>query len=340
MYLYTVMNWKKILKVLLLGTLALVLLYFSFRGIHWDEFVEGLRTADYFWILMSMLVGAFSFYVRAARWRIILLGLGKPVKRIDTFNGVGMAYLTNFALPRAGEVARCGVVAQRAGLGFDKVLGTVVLERTFDVLCLALITIAVAFLRIDVFGHFMVTQILDPLMNRLGGSSALVVIFITGVLLALVLSLVLLRKPLGRIKFFRKAGDFFRGIWSGLVQSLKMPRKGYFFFLTFLMWFLYVCTSYCTILATPLKDQLNFVDALFLMVVGSFGWVVPVQGGIGAFHFIVTLALVAVYNLSQTSGMVFATISHESQAVTMLLTGLFAVIFLSVTKKNKPKEVQ
>lgn len=60
------MNWKKILKVLLLVTLALVLLYFSFRGIHWDEFVEGLRTADYFWILMSMLVGAFSFYVRAA----------------------------------------------------------------------------------------------------------------------------------------------------------------------------------------------------------------------------------------------------------------------------------
>ena len=63
-------------------------------------------------------------------------------------------------------------------------------------------------------------------------------------------------------------------------------------------------------------------------------------GGIGAFHFIVTLALVAVYSQSRTSGMVFAIISHESQAVTMLLTGLFAVIFLSVTKKNKPKQVQ
>ena len=47
-----------------------------------------------------------------------------------------------------------------------------------------------------------------------------------------------------------------------------MPRKGYFFFLTLLMWFLYICTSYCTILATPLRNQLNFTDALFLMVVG------------------------------------------------------------------------
>jgi len=34
--------------------------------------------------------------------------------------------------------------------------------------------------------------------------------------------------------------------------------------------------------------------------------------------------------------MVFATISHESQAFTMLLTGLFAVIYMGVTsKKNK-----
>ncbi len=89
------MKWKKTLKVLLFAALALVLLYFSFRGIYWDDFMAGLRSADYFWILMSMLVGAFSFYVRAARWRIILLGLGKPVRRLDTFNGVGMAYLTN-----------------------------------------------------------------------------------------------------------------------------------------------------------------------------------------------------------------------------------------------------
>ncbi|MEJ1730472.1 lysylphosphatidylglycerol synthase transmembrane domain-containing protein, partial [Escherichia coli] len=113
--------WKKLLKVVLFASIALVLLYFSFRGIHWNDFLEGLRSADYFWILMSVLVGAFSFYIRAARWRIILLSLGKPVRRIDTFNGVGMAYLTNFAIPRAGEVARCGVVSQRSGLGFDKV---------------------------------------------------------------------------------------------------------------------------------------------------------------------------------------------------------------------------
>lgn len=330
------MNWKKLLKVVLFASIALVLLYFSFRGIHWNDFLEGLRSADYFWILMSVLVGAFSFYIRAARWRIILLSLGKPVRRIDTFNGVGMAYLTNFAIPRAGEVARCGVVSQRSGLGFDKVLGTVVLERTFDLLCLVVITVAVAFLRMDVFGNFMITQIWDPFIHRTGGSTMLAMLLAAGIPLVLLAAGFLFRKQLGKLRVTARVVDFFRGIWKGLVQGMRMPRKGYFFFLTLLMWFLYVCTSYCTILATPLRDQLNLTDALFLMVVGSFGWVVPVQGGIGAFHFIVTLALVAVYGLTQTSGMVFATISHESQAFTMLLTGLFAVIYMGVTsKKNK-----
>ncbi len=87
---------------------------------------------------------------------------GKPVKRIDTFNGVAMAYLTNFALPRAGEVARCGVVFQRSGLGFDRVLGTVILERTFDMVCLLIITILVALLRIDIFAVMVITRIWDP----------------------------------------------------------------------------------------------------------------------------------------------------------------------------------
>ena len=328
------MDRKKILRAVLFAALALVLLYFSFRGIHWNEFLDGLRSANYFWVLMSVFVGALSFYVRAARWRIILMGLGKPVKRIDTFNGVGIAYLTNFALPRAGEITRCGVVANRTGLGFDKVLGTVILERTFDMICLVVITIAVAFLRMEVFGEFLVRQVWTPLTHWFDGSAVWVISLLAALIILPILLWIVFRKKLKKYKAVTKITGFFKGMWDGLIESFKMPHKGMFFFLTALMWFLYVCTSYCTILATPLRDTLTFTDALFLMVVGSFGWVVPVQGGFGAFHFIVTLALVAVYGLSHTNGMVFATISHEAQAVTMLLTGLFAVIHMSVSKKS------
>lgn len=329
------MNWKKILKVALFAIIGVVLLYFSFRGIKWSDFVDGLKSANYFWIGMSLVLGFLSFYLRAARWRIMLLGMGKPIRRVDTVDGIGMMYLTNFALPRAGEIARCGVVASQTGLGFNAVLGSVVAERAFDVLCLVIVTLVVAFLRIDVFGNFMVTQIWHPFIESLGGSTWFAIALCIAIPAAIVLLIYLFRKPLMKLSLSRKIVDFFKGIWSGLIDCFKMPNKGTFLLLTLLLWASFVGTSYSTILATPMRDQFDIIDAIFLMVVGSFGWVVPVQGGIGAFHFIVTLALVVVYGLTQTSGMVFATISHESQAVAMLLFGLFAIIHISTDKKKR-----
>ena len=95
--------------------------------------------------------------------------------------------------------------------------------------------------------------------------------------------------------------------------------------------------SYTTILAFPQVSDLNWADAMFLMVVGGMGWIVPVQGGIGAYHFILSLAMASIYGIPQASGVVFATISHESQALTMLVCGALSLfsIYLSKTKKRK-----
>ena len=157
------------------------------------------------------------------------------------------------------------------------------------------ITIAVAFLRMEVFGEFLVRQVWTPLTHWFDGSAVWVISLLAALIILPILLWIVFRKKLKKYKAVTKITGFFKGMWDGLIESFKMPHKGMFFFLTALMWFLYVCTSYCTILATPLRDTLTFTDALFLMVVGSFGWVVPVQGGFGAFHFIVTLALVAVW---------------------------------------------
>ena len=61
---------------------------------------------------------------------------------------------------------------------------------------------------------------------------------------------------------------------------------------------------------------------MFLMLVGSLGWLVPVPGGFGAFHYVVALALSTVYSLPFELGIIFATISHESQSLMMAVTGL------------------
>jgi hypothetical protein len=276
----------------------------------------------------------FAVYLGAA------LELGPDDLIPEMFHGYDYFHIEGYLVQNQHLVRRAVKLAREEGMIISldmasyNVVGTVILERTFDMICLVVITIAVAFLRMEVFGEFLVRQVWTPLTHWFDGSAVWVISLLAALIILPILLWIVFRKKLKKYKAVTKITGFFKGMWDGLIESFKMPHKGMFFFLTALMWFLYVCTSYCTILATPLRDTLTFTDALFLMVVGSFGWVVPVQGGFGAFHFIVTLALVAVYGLSHTNGMVFATISHEAQAVTMLLTGLFAVIYMSVSKKS------
>ena len=114
-----------------------------------------------------------------------------------------------------------------------------------------------------------------------------------------------------------------------------MPQKWMFLLYTVLIWVRYWLMSYTTILAFPNVGGLNASDALFLSVIGGFGWVIPVQGGIGAYHFIISLALASIYGIDQTTGVIFATISHESQALTMLLFGALSLITFSLSGRAK-----
>ena len=105
-----------------------------------------------------------------------------------------------------------------------------------------------------------------------------------------------------------------------------------FFLYTLLIWLMYWTMSAATMTAVPDLVGLGADDALFLMLAGSFGWVVPVPGGFGAFHFIVSLALSTVYGIPFELGIVFATLSHESQAITMAVCGGISYLYESFKK--------
>ena len=82
----------------------------------------------------------------------------------------------------------------------------------------------------------------------------------------------------------------------------------------------------------PALDDLTIIDALFLSLAGSLGWLIPVPGGFGAFHFIVSLALQAIYGIPFELGIIFATLSHESQAITMVLFGGGSYLYEALRK--------
>ncbi len=321
-------NTKRILKEALKYTfflaLTVVLLYFSFKGVTWNELVNGLKTANVWWIGASMAAGYVAFLIRARRWQFIIEPLGYYPSFKNTYDAVMMTYLSNFAVPRMGEVIRCGVLRKTEKIPFESLLGTVVLERVFDMVCLIVITVAVVFLRLDVFGEFIHTNLVQPFVDSASGSTLTFVYVALGALVLFIIALIVFRKQIAKLPFAGKIKKLLKGLVDGLKSGFKLKRRGAFFSYTALLWAIYWLQAFAIVLAMPETAHLTWVDALFLMVIGGLGWVAPVQGGMGAYHFIISLTLAAVYGIPRDHGVVFATISHETQALVMIVFGLIS----------------
>ena len=134
--------------------------------------------------------------------------------------------------------------------------------------------------------------------------------------------------------FLDRLAGFFHGLGQGISTFLQMKGKGWFLLLTALLWFMFLLMSWFIIKAIPSDLGLTLVDALFIMVVGSVAGIVPVPGGFGAFHYLVALALQTLYGIPFETGIIFATLSHESQAVTTILCGLVSYIHRSFLRRR------
>lgn len=333
-------NIKKIIRYTASAALAAVLLWVSFRGVEWEDFMEGVRSCRWEFILLSMAAGSFAFWLRALRWRKLLLPIDPGITRITTFNGINIGNISNFLFPRIGEFVRCGVITRRSEpispddpehkkASYDKVLGTVVLERSWELLVMLLLLAVVVVGGFDRFGGFFVEQIWTPMASRLDFSIwwIVLVLFAAGC------------TSLWAVWRFRdsnalcgKVWGIFQGIMKGFASCLSMERKWMFFAYTAFIWITYWLMAASTMWAAPFLDELTLVDALFLSLVGGLGFAVPVPGGIGAFHFIISLALSGIYGVPVEMGIIYATLSHTSQAITQIVFGLGSYSYETLKK--------
>ncbi|MCL2098428.1 MAG: flippase-like domain-containing protein [Bacteroidales bacterium] len=323
----------EVLKYTFFSALTAYLVWSFARSVDWPKVAQALKQANYWWIGLSMLVGWVAILVRAQRWRILIEPLNYRPSLKNTYDAVMLTYLANFALPRMGEVVRCGALRKSEKIPFDSLLGTVVLERIFDVFCLLVIVVSVIFMRMETFGAFMYDKIWQPLMEKSGGSFSKWLLIAAIIGFAGLTLIIVFRKRLLKIGLIRKTVKLFSGLIDGLKAGFRLKKYKQFFAYTLLLWLLYFMQSYTIMKSMPETQGLFMADALFLMVVGSFGWVMPVQGGLGAFHYMVSLALVGIYAVDAGMADAFAIISHESQSVVMIFFGFISLIAISLKFK-------
>ena len=341
-YKYTDMRQRlaKILKYTASAAFAVLLLWFSFRDVEWADFVSGLKSCRWEFIALSMAAGSFAFWLRGVRWRQLLLPIDDSITRLTTFNGINIGNVSNFIFPRIGEFVRCGVITRRSAptdpaepdgkkATYDKVLGTVVLERSWELLVMLLMLLIVVVAGFDRFGGFVMEQILAPMASRFNFN----VWWLVSASVVLIIVLIWLIWRLRDISpFCSKVWKVFKGIAQGFSSCLRMEKKWLFFAYTAFIWMMYWLMAASTMWAAPFMDQLDLIDALFLSLVGGLGFAVPVPGGIGAFHFIISLTLATVYGVPMEMGIVYATLSHTSQAITQIFFGLASYAYEALKK--------
>lgn len=323
---------SSILKYIISAGIAALLLYFSFREVKWEDFMESLKQCRWEFIILSMIAGIAAFWFRGIRWRQLLLPIDPQTKRITTFNAVNIGYIANFIFPRIGEFVRCGVISRRSEkASYDKVLGTVVLERGWDMLSMLILLIVLLTARWNKFGDFFMTQMWEPISQRISFSIWWMVTLLAVIGVG---AFFLIWKFRDNNGICGKIWNLILGILQGFSSCFAMDGKWRFFTTTAAIWGMYWLMAVATTLAIPALDGLNVIDALFLSLAGSLGWLIPVPGGFGAFHFVVSLALQAIYGVPFELGIVFATLSHESQAITMAVFGGGSYVYETLKSKK------
>ena len=320
----------KVLQFLFFLLTGLALLYFAFRGIDLDEVILQIQQADYRWVAFSGFFCVLALVVRAFRWRLLIEPLNdRPPTTVNIYHAITIGYLANFVFPRIGEVTRCGVLNRIDKIPIDKLFGTVVVERAFDLLMTALMLCLILILRFDVVGSFFAEHLIQPIAGVMN-------IGLIAALVALILftSLWIFRKQLSKISVLRKLKNLLHGVLEGIKSVRQLRNFKLFFVLNILVFVIYFLQAYVLFFAFESSSSLSAVDALFVFVLSAIAIIIPVQGGIGAFHWIVSIGL-TILGLSREEGMVYATVSHSVTSILLILTGAISLIFVFSMKKNK-----
>jgi uncharacterized protein (TIRG00374 family) len=290
-------------RAVLFISLAILLLWISFRDINFSDLMMSLRKAHYLWLLPAAIVSVIAFFIRARRWSLLIEPLGHKPRIMTAYHSVVTGYFVNIIFPRLGEIAKCAALGKKEKLPFDRLVGTMIVERTIDML--------------TVFVLLGLTLIGD---SKATGSFIIIALGILTIVLYF-----LLRKKLSEKRFFRKIYSFSDGIIDGLKSIARLKRKWEFIFLTVFLWLLYLMMVWFPLLCLESTSGLRLGAAMFILVIGSLGMSVPVQSGIGAFHWIVSRGLLVAYGIPLEEGLAYATLSHESQ---LLLIALFGSVSL------------
>lgn len=294
----------------------------------WAEIKIALGQARYFLLLPIIILYLLSHWSRAVRWKIMIGPLGYRPATLNVFFAVMIGYLVNLALPRLGEVVKCSILGRHEKIPIDQLLGTIIVERVFDLLCLAGVFALAFALQAKDINDYALAQ------TRAGtsGWSRHWLLFLVLGLLGTVAVLFTVYRKFKTHRVIRWIEDLLLGMWGGISRVRHMKNKGWFLFHTVFIWSLYFICTRLGLYALKDLDNLGAKETLSVLGVGSIGMIVT-QGGLGAYPLLVQHTLMF-YHIPDVIALAAGNVLWVVPTLMIILVGLLSFFALTLTGRS------
>jgi glycosyltransferase 2 family protein len=326
------------LQYVFFAALAVFFVWLSVRGMDQEKWEQLKRAMDHahYWLLVpvfSLLLVA--HWLRALRWRQLMEPMGYSPSRLNTFFAVMIGYFVNLGAPRLGEVIKCTILAKYEKVPAQKLVGTIVAERAFDVICLGLVFALTFVFQFDIISA-LVQDYIYPLFQKNGKTAYMKIVIMAAGFIIFLIVLKVFFSRFGHINLVQKIKEILIGVWHGLISVRSLKNKSLFFFYTVSMWMMYLLSTWVGFFAIDATSKLGLADALTVLAMGSVGMILS-PGGIGAYALLV-MNTVALYNIpKEPYGLALGWLLWFGQFLSFVLFGVISFILLPRINRQKIK---
>ncbi len=311
--------------------LTVVFLFFFFRSVKWGEVLRYITDINVPFFVLSIVLVPVHLFTRGYRWKYLLIHEKPNVRVYNLFAANAVGFTVNLIFPgRLGELVKPLYLAKKENLRKGFCLGTVVVERTFDI-----------FTMCALLGAFMLAR---PLFVKIlavdrEAASHLTLWGVIGVAFATVLLLLTLSLYFFKDRTLRVITAVLRPLpehWSSKVLELIGEFiEGLSFFrspgsmlmyglMSFAVWLGIIFYYWIFFLAYKQHVPYFFlIPYCFLVMVGAS---IPTPGMAGGYDWFSKLGMISILRINPNLAVAMTSVVHVIQLVVTCLVG-YAILW-------------
>jgi uncharacterized protein (TIRG00374 family) len=271
---------------------------------------------------------------------MMLEPLGYRPHLMNVSFAVLIGYFANLALPRLGEVTRCGTLTRYEKISFSQSFGTVISERVFDVLTFVILFFINLLIQYNKIHQYYIHKIYFPLVEKYSGINIgnYLLFAAIAIIVFILLFIFVFRHRIAHLHIYIKIKNLILNFLNGIMTITKVKKPWLFIVYSILIWLGYYLGTYVCFFCFDFTSGFGFGAAFVVLVFGSIG-VMITPGGIGAYTFIVAGVLINIYALNEVQANAFGWMVWCAQTVLILLAGIISLLVISAYNKKYTHQV-